>query len=601
MEDSTGSELTTGPWEAYTLGMLAPLGPCPEVHLSPKIPPDVLNSALRTYLPLERNELLLALIDGGVDRLEGCCALTSRRVYWVAMQREQTPHGPSKEEAAGTHAEAQKMPARGPKPVCLAASYAGLAGTIVPVKGEDGWVRLDLGVGQPLLLKTSDLRVGQLLARYLETVGAAARSGTAPSLNATDPDLAARVARVLPAVASVTRQARTMNVDLAQFRQTLFTATPRAVMTPLLVLACAAVFVGMVLSGVSATQPTAAALLDWGANEGVRVWLRREYWRLLTSVFVHGGWIHLAVNMWCLINIGPLVERLYGNLAYIAIYLAAGIGGAIASAAIRPDRISVGASGAIFGILGALLSFLIIHRQSIPASVLKPLRASAVGFVVFNTVFGFAVPIIDQSAHMGGLGTGFLAGLLLSRPWPVVASHWVALRRDAMTGLCILALVVAAHAATRQSETHISPALRYEDVRQQLAPTIAELYAIHRDLSQLELRPARKSAASRQSCLDRIQDLTGRGTRNLIRIRRATTPDAQLRALIDVLNRAQSCQIDWLSATHRYLESGADPDLENAVQREEVATDQAIGEFWMQQLAYRREHGLSAEAPHATQ
>ncbi len=71
MENTTGNELTTGPWEAFTLGMLAPLGPCPEVHLSPKIPPNVLNQALRAYLPLEGNELLLALIDGGAS-LEGC-------------------------------------------------------------------------------------------------------------------------------------------------------------------------------------------------------------------------------------------------------------------------------------------------------------------------------------------------------------------------------------------------------------------------------------------------------------------------------------------------------------------------------------------------
>jgi len=599
MENTTASELTTGPWEAFTLGMLAPLGPCPEVHLSPKIPPDVLNTALRTYLPLEGNELLLALIGGAADRLVGCCALTTRRVYWVAVQRDKTPNGSSKGGAAGALTGARNTPAPDPKPICLAASYAALADTIVPVKGEDGSVRLDLGVGQPLLLKTSDFRVGQLLARYLETVGAAARSGVAPSLSAIDPDLAARVARVLPAVASVTRQARTMNLDLLQFRRTLFAAAPRVLMTPLLVLSCAAVFVGMVHSGVSMAQPAAAALLDWGANEGARVLLRREYWRFFTSVFVHGGLIHLVVNMWCLINIGPLVERLYGNLAYIAIYLAAGIGGAIASAATPPPKVSVGASGAIFGVLGALLSFLIIHRRSIPASVLKPLRGSAVGFVVFNTIFGMVVPNIDQSAHMGGLVTGFLAGLLLSRSWPVVPSRWVAVRRVAMTALCALALVVAALAATRRSESLVPPYMRYEDVAEQLAPAISEFDAIRETTSKLDRRAAGDDAAARQSCLSTIQDLTDRGARNLIRLRKATTPDTQLRGLIDVLDRAQSRQIDRLQATRRYVESGAAHELESAILLQKAATDQAVDEFRMRQVAYLREHGLIAEADRA--
>jgi len=446
-EKTNADESTTGPWEAFVLGMLAPLGPCPDVHISPKIPPDSLNNALRAYLPLEDDELLLALFDGGARRLEGCCALTTRRIYWVAMQRDETPGGRSNEGKAGFPRRANAKPE--PKPICLAATYAALASTIVPVKGEDGSVRLDLGVGQPLFLRTSDLRVGQLLARYLEAVGAAARLGIVPSLSAIDPDVAARVARVLPTVASVTRQARTMNLDMAQFRRALFAATPQVFVTPLLVLSCVAVFVGMVQSGVSPTDPVATALLDWGANQGARVLLRHEYWRLFTSVFVHGGLIHLAVNMWCLMTIGPLIERLYGNLAYLAIFLAAGIGGAIASAATPPtSKVSVGASGAIFGVLGALLSFLIIHRRSIPATVLKPLRGSAVGFVVFNTIFGLVVTIVDQSAHMGGLVTGFLGGFCLSRPWPVIRSAWVAIRRIAMTGVCALTLAALALIAT---------------------------------------------------------------------------------------------------------------------------------------------------------
>jgi rhomboid protease GluP len=580
--------------------MLAPLGPCPEVHLSPKIPPEVLNTALRTYLPLQSDEILLALIDGRTDRRTGSCALTTRRIYWVTVQEDGTLEGGSHEKAPGVRTGARSVPARRPKPVCLAASYAALAAMIVPVTADDGSLRLELGVGQPLLLQTSDRRVGQLLARYLETVGAAARTGSMPSLSTIDPDLAARVTRVMPAVATVTQHARAMNLDLIQFRRTLFAATPRVFMTPLLVVACAAVFVGMVHSGVSPTRPDPAALLHWGANEGARVLLRREYWRFLTSVFVHGGWIHLAVNMWCLINIGPLVERLYGNLAYIAIYLIAGIGGAIASAATPPPKVSVGASGAIFGVLGALLAFLVIHRRSIPASVLKPLRTSAVGFVAFNTIFGMVVPNIDQSAHMGGLFTGFMAGMLLSRTWPVVRSRWAAARRVAMTTLCVLALIAAAVAAEHRSENLVPPSMRYEDIAEQLAPAINEFDAIRDATSKLDLWGPRGDAAARRRCLVTIQDLSKRGARNLTRIRQATTPDPQLRALIDVLNRAQSHQINRLQVTRGYLESGTARELEVAILQQKTATDLAVDEFRIRQLAYLREHRLILEKDRAT-
>jgi rhomboid protease GluP len=419
MDKTHAGEPPAGPWEAFVLAMLAPLGACPGIHLAPRIPPERLNNALRTYLPLQDDELLLALFDGGVDRLQGCSALTTRRVYWVSEQRDDVAGESTRKGPAAVPRWLKGNSARKSKPVCLSASYAALAPAIVPEMGKDRLVHLDLGVAHPLVLGTSNLRVGQLLARFLEIVGAAARLGAEPSLSAVDADLASRVTRVLPAVASVTQQARRMTHELIQFRRTLFAGTPHVFVTPLLALSCVAVFTAMVCSGVPAINPESSALLQWGANQGVRVLVRREYWRLLTSVFVHGGLLHLAVNLWCLMTIGPFVERLYGNRAYLAIFLAAGIGGALASA-VRHAKVSVGASGAIFGVLGALLSFLIIHRRSIPSSVLKPLRANTVGFVAFNTILGVFVPIIDQSAHLGGLVTGLLSGLLLSRRWPVI-------------------------------------------------------------------------------------------------------------------------------------------------------------------------------------
>ena len=133
-------------------------------------------------------------------------------------------------------------------------------------------------------------------------------------------------------------------------------------------------------------------------------------------MFVHGGLIHLVVNMWSLLVIGPLVERIYGHLAFAVLYLAAGIGGAIASAAVPPMRVSVGASGAICGILGGLLAFLIVHRRTIPPTVLRQLRKNVLAVVVFMAVLGVVVPNIDQAAHLGGLATGFAVRPAPDRP-----------------------------------------------------------------------------------------------------------------------------------------------------------------------------------------
>ncbi len=125
------------------------------------------------------------------------------------------------------------------------------------------------------------------------------------------------------------------------------------VVTPLIVAACGAVFAAMAVAGVPILWPGALQLARWGANDGARLILHHEYWRLPASVFIHGGLIHLVVNMWSLLVIGPLVERIYGHLAFAVLYLAAGIGGAIASAAVPPVRVSVGASARSAGSWGA--------------------------------------------------------------------------------------------------------------------------------------------------------------------------------------------------------------------------------------------------------
>ncbi len=174
-------------------------------------------------------------------------------------------------------------------------------------------------------------------------------------------------------------------------------------------------FVLMSLASHSFLQPTTGTLLRWGADYGPLT-LHGQWWRAFTSMFVHIGVMHILFNMYVLLNIGPFMERLSGGFSYLVLYVVAGLGGAAASLAWSPVVVSAGASGAIFGLYGGLLGFLLWHRNTIPAEALKPLLKGAVIFVGYNLVYGALQSGIDMAAHIGGLTTGFVLGLFLVRP-----------------------------------------------------------------------------------------------------------------------------------------------------------------------------------------
>jgi len=204
-----------------------------------------------------------------------------------------------------------------------------------------------------------------------------------------------------------------------------------------------AVFLGMALAGSTIMDFSIAESLRWGANLGVLT-LSGEWWRLLTCVFVHGGIIHIAFNMWCLWNLGALCESLYGRWTYVAIYLLCGVGASLASAAWHPYTPSVGASGAIFGLAGALLAALKLGEFSVPRPALSGTLRSLGAFVVYNLIFGAIIPGIDNTAHIGGLVTGLIVGALIAF---IAPQQDQAPRRFAVLLVAILALAGGAIAA----------------------------------------------------------------------------------------------------------------------------------------------------------
>jgi rhomboid protease GluP len=180
------------------------------------------------------------------------------------------------------------------------------------------------------------------------------------------------------------------------------------------------VFLAMVFNGVSAVDPPAESVLKWGADYGPLT-LHGQWWRMIVSTFLHFGFIHLLFNMYVLFSIGLFIESLAGRVPFVVLYLVCGLGGSAASLAWHPSVVSAGASGAIFGLYGALLGFLARHRDSIPAASLASLRKGAVTFIGYNLLYGLR-PGVDMSAHLGGLATGFLIGLFLFEPGSVYRS-----------------------------------------------------------------------------------------------------------------------------------------------------------------------------------
>jgi rhomboid protease GluP len=231
-------------------------------------------------------------------------------------------------------------------------------------------------------------------------------------------------------------------IAFGEFKLHLREITPRLYVVPAVVTLNVLVFGVMVATGVSALNPSIDHALRWGADYGPFT-LAGQPWRLVTNVFVHFGVIHLLANMAALLSSGAIVERLFGPLSFAALYLVAGITGSVLSITVHPLVVSAGASGAIFGVYGALGALVLLQRGAIPKSVFSRLGGVAGSFIAYNILYGAAHAGIDNMAHLGGLVGGAAAGALLIRP--LIPARPVERRRPLLlvAGACALGLVVA--------------------------------------------------------------------------------------------------------------------------------------------------------------
>ena len=180
------------------------------------------------------------------------------------------------------------------------------------------------------------------------------------------------------------------------------------IVTYIIMAICIILFILMELSGGSTNSQT---LLKYGANLDVLV-KNGEYYRLFTCIFLHIGIMHLLCNMYSLYIIGREVENLFGKIKYIIIFILSGIFGSIMSLAFTHNTISAGASGAIFGLLGALLYFGMHYRTYLGEAI----KRSIIPIIVVNLIIGFFAEGIDLAAHIGGLVGGILLAMMVGVP-----------------------------------------------------------------------------------------------------------------------------------------------------------------------------------------
>lgn len=181
------------------------------------------------------------------------------------------------------------------------------------------------------------------------------------------------------------------------------------IITYIIIAICILLYIIMEIFGNGSTNNI--TLLKFGANLDVLV-KNGEYYRLFTSIFLHIGIMHLLCNMYSLYIIGREVESLFGKVKYIIIFILSGIFGSILSIAFSHNVISAGASGAIFGLLGALLYFGMHYRTYLGEALVR----SIIPILIINLIIGFLSPGIDMAAHIGGFVGGILVSMMVGIP-----------------------------------------------------------------------------------------------------------------------------------------------------------------------------------------
>jgi len=320
-------------------------------------------------------------------------------------------------------------------------------------------------------------------------------------------------------------------------------------------------------------------LVRFGAVSCERV-VAGAYWRLGAAMFVHIGLIHLLFNGWALYHLGMAVERHLGPPKFLLVYLGAGVSGSAWSINMQaPAVMTAGASGALFGLAGALLAFVLRNRRTMPGVIYRPYVRRLGVLIVFGIGLGLVLPNIDNWAHLGGLSTGFVLGLVLSREVAVTRRF----TGGQVVGAAIVLVLVgwlavwpAAFGGGVRSMLSAGPLKRLVLSEQ------AEARAYHdRVIRRLDWLDRRFGQMRERLILPRLDasapgddpDLAGAlavgrdfADRALTLLRRDVPRLAALRELHDEARQYFGVQKAYTEAVERALHTGADPDWARVIE-----------------------------------
>ena len=342
----------------------------------------------------------------------------------------------------------------------------------------------------PFFVYGTDAKTGEVVHRFFSeatTDDEARRHGQAHGIQVTAvvpcdesdrPKTAADLPPLSPS-ASASAADPALRSEMTTFRETLDELTPYAFVTYGLIGVNTIVYLWMVVTGADAMDPSTKDLLRAGAEFGPLT-MNGQWWRLFSCLFVHIGFFHLAYNMLAFAYAGPYVERMIGNAGYLLLYLVAGLAGSLWSLYFNPLLLHAGASGAIFGVYGALLA-LMLPTGTVPPHVAAAFRKFVLIFIVYNAIYSFQ-PNIGAAAHFGGAVAGFFCGLLARQPFSQTAVYGRPLHDTliAIAGILLFGIGIAGINAIYPNLADLQERLaRFDAIDQSVVKTYEDAQSKH--------------------------------------------------------------------------------------------------------------------------
>jgi membrane associated rhomboid family serine protease len=244
-----------------------------------------------------------------------------------------------------------------------------------------------------------------------------------------------------------------------------------------------------------------SVLVGFGAKQNALISEQHQYWRLVTCMFLHIGFIHFLFNNYALWIIGREIEQIYGSARFLILYVTTGVLASMSSFVFSPNAVSAGASGAIFGLFGVMATFAFKYRKEIPAALSRDIRRRVLPIIAINLLFGFtARGIVDNAAHIGGLIAGVALAAVIPFKHPEETETPFIWR--ALQALCMVVVMASFVAAFR---SYGGPRLSLANLAASPGSRITDYYARMRS-AQLSLRDSINSFAR---ALDQANELGG--------------------------------------------------------------------------------------------